>query len=69
MRGVLLQGVVPAVTSELFGLQHFATNYALTQLGPAAGTQPFSCAVAVMHGKLMLHCPQSNPSGTSWMLH
>ncbi|KAK9831891.1 hypothetical protein WJX81_006335 [Elliptochloris bilobata] len=32
------QGVVPAVTSELFGLQHFATNYALTQLGPAAGS-------------------------------
>ena len=40
MRGVRHQGVVPAVTSELFGLQHFATNYALTQLGPAAGTQP-----------------------------
>jgi len=34
------QGVVPAVTSELFGLQHFATNYALTQLGPAAGARP-----------------------------
>lgn len=43
MRGVRHQGVVPAVTSELFGLQHFATNYALTQLGPAAGTQLPHC--------------------------
>ena len=32
-----LQGVCPAVASELFGLKHFATNYALIQLGPALG--------------------------------
>lgn len=31
------QGLVPAITSEIFGLQHFATNYAMIQLGPAAG--------------------------------
>lgn len=31
------QGVVPAITSEIFGLQNFATNYAMVQLGPAAG--------------------------------
>lgn len=31
------QGVVPAIASEVFGLQHFATNYAMIQLGPAAG--------------------------------
>ena len=31
------QGLVPAVTSELFGMAHFATNYSLQQLGPAAG--------------------------------
>lgn len=31
------QGVVPAITSEIFGLQNFATNYAMIQLGPAAG--------------------------------
>lgn len=31
------QGVVPAITSEIFGLQHLATNYAMLQLGPAAG--------------------------------
>lgn len=33
-----MQGVCPAVASELFGLKHFATNYALIQLGPAAGS-------------------------------
>lgn len=31
------QGVVPAITSEIFGLRHFATNYAMVQLGPAVG--------------------------------
>ena len=31
------QGVVPAITSEIFGLRNFATNYAMVQLGPAAG--------------------------------
>lgn len=31
------QGVVPAITSEIFGLRNFATNYAMIQLGPAAG--------------------------------
>ena len=31
------QGLVPAVTSELFGLENFATNYAIIMLGPAAG--------------------------------
>lgn len=35
-----IQGVVPAVTSEIFGLRSFATNYALVQLGPATGTSP-----------------------------
>ncbi len=33
----LQQGLVPAVTSELFGLENFATNYAIIMLGPAAG--------------------------------
>ena len=28
---------MPAVTSELFGLENFATNYAIIMLGPAAG--------------------------------
>ena len=32
-----VQGLVPAVTSELFGLENFATNYAIIMLGPAAG--------------------------------
>ena len=32
-----MQGIVPAITSELFGMQHFATNYSLMQLGPATG--------------------------------
>lgn len=32
------QGVVPAITSEIFGLRNFATNYAMIQLGPAAGS-------------------------------
>lgn len=34
------QGITPAITSEIFGLRNFATNYALVQLGPAAGA-PF----------------------------
>lgn len=33
------QGMVPAVTSELFGLNTFATNYAIIMLGPAVGAQ------------------------------
>ncbi len=32
-----LQGITPAITSELFGLQNFATNYAIIQMGPAMG--------------------------------
>jgi hypothetical protein len=36
---MLQQGLVPAVTSELFGLENFATNYAMIMLGPAAGAQ------------------------------
>ena len=35
------QGVVPAITSEIFGLRNFATNYAMVQLGPAAGITSF----------------------------
>ena len=34
-----VQGITPAITSELFGLQNFATNYAIIQMGPALGTQ------------------------------
>jgi hypothetical protein len=34
-----MQGITPAITSELFGLQNFATNYAIIQMGPALGTQ------------------------------
>ena len=33
------QGIVPAITSELFGMAHFATNYSLQQLGPALGAR------------------------------
>jgi hypothetical protein len=32
-----MQGITPAITSELFGLQNFATNYAIVQMGPALG--------------------------------
>jgi len=48
------QGVVPAITSEIFGLRNFATNYAMVQLGPAVGeplvTRPPSC-----HHEVALH--------------
>jgi hypothetical protein len=33
-----MQGITPAITSELFGLQNFATNYAIIQMGPALGS-------------------------------
>ena len=32
-----MQGLAPAITSEIFGMTHFATNYSLLQLGPAVG--------------------------------
>lgn len=35
-----IQGVVPAITSEIFGLKSLATNYALLQLGPACSAFP-----------------------------
>ena len=31
------QGLTPSVTSELFGLRNFASNYSALQLGPALG--------------------------------
>ncbi len=30
-----IQGIVPALASEIFGLKYLATNYSLLQLGPA----------------------------------
>ena len=30
-----VQGVVPAVASEVFGLRNLATNYSMLQMGPA----------------------------------
>ncbi|EFJ44963.1 hypothetical protein VOLCADRAFT_94778, partial [Volvox carteri f. nagariensis] len=30
-------GLIPAITSDLFGLSHFGSNYTALQLGPAAG--------------------------------
>ncbi|KAK9813424.1 hypothetical protein WJX73_007856 [Symbiochloris irregularis] len=33
-----MQGIAPAITSEIFGMTHFATNYSLLQLGPAIGS-------------------------------
>eukprot|EP00884_Botryococcus_braunii_P011942 jgi/Botrbrau1/20749/Bobra.0058s0077.1 len=41
-----MQGVVPAVTSEIFGLRNFATNYALVQLGPATGSYTLATFLA-----------------------
>lgn len=34
-----MQGMAPAITSEIFGMTHFATNYSLLQLGPAVGVR------------------------------
>lgn len=31
------QGIAPAITSEIFGMTHFATNYSMLQMGPAIG--------------------------------
>lgn len=46
--GALLavQGITPAITSELFGLQNFATNYAIVQMGPALGMLAYQCAMS-----------------------
>ena len=30
-----IQGIVPALASEIFGLRYLATNYAMLQIGPA----------------------------------
>lgn len=50
---------MPAVTSELFGLENFATNYAIIMLGPAAGaaeTGAALCCISVNRGTM---CPVS----------
>lgn len=53
-----MQGLVPAVTSELFGLDNFATNYAIIMLGPAAGAQ----------GQGLLCAPQTATCGTLYLV-
>ena len=64
------QGVVPAITSEIFGLRNFATNYAMVQLGPAAGNpmeshtfqKPASCASFTLNGQ-----PSFSAGMGSWL--
>lgn len=41
-----MQGITPAITSELFGLENFATNYAIIQAGPAVGSYTMATALA-----------------------
>ena len=50
------QGIAPAVTSELFGLQHFATNYAIIQMGPALGGSFCTLHVSLSATLLVHHC-------------
>jgi hypothetical protein len=46
-----IQGIVPAIASEIFGIRSLATNYALLQLGPA-----FS-ALSIKRSAPTLWCP------------
>lgn len=41
-----MQGIAPAITSELFGLENFATNYAIIQAGPALGSYSMATVLA-----------------------
>ncbi|KAK9818432.1 hypothetical protein WJX72_012528 [[Myrmecia] bisecta] len=57
------QGLTPAVTSELFGLQNFATNYALVQLGSALGSTFLATWLAgTMYDRALERHP--SPTGT-----
>ena len=44
-----MQGLAPAITSEIFGMTHFATNYSLLQLGPATGAQHRAPQATLLH--------------------
>ena len=41
-----IQGIVPALASEIFGLRYLATNYSMLQLGPAICEPPVTVATA-----------------------
>ena len=45
---------MPAVTSELFGLENFATNYAIIMLGPAAGAARTGTALRSSHNAIAI---------------
>lgn len=40
------QGIAPAITSEIFGMTHFATNYSMLQMGPAIGSTALATYLA-----------------------
>mmetsp|Transcript_14199 Transcript_14199/g.42879 ORF Transcript_14199/g.42879 Transcript_14199/m.42879 type:complete len:728 (-) Transcript_14199:369-2552(-) len=54
-----MQGITPAITSELFGLENFATNYAIIQAGPAIGSYAMATSLAgAMYNWVMDHYHQ-----------
>ena len=51
--------LMPALTSELFGLQHFASNYSLVQVCPLFFADQLQCATAVHLGRRARELPHS----------
>ena len=55
-----MQGIVPALASEIFGLKYLATNYSMLQLGPAICKCPIThpCAIVQNSSWLPFHLQQ-----------
>jgi MFS family permease len=65
-----MQGITPAITSELFGLQNFATNYAIVQMGPALGSYTMATELAAaMYNRVMAGQPHHGKHGGDGACH